>query len=303
MKHILVLMWIMITIILPIQSQDISVMHFSGDSFTFSDADEKVTYKKIVFGPIPAADKILVKDNASLKLLNGDDETCEINKAGTYTIKDLVFSESKSNSVFSKFCDYFHSFFVNHSSAESKANYKNSIHAISRGIQSPPLLDFPLSGSMPVVSGSIPFSWSHACDSCQYVVSINDMETRANVYAWTTKEHQVVLENPDQFLLPNHKYYWTVTVSGQEMDNPTHIFTMSDRNDFMTRINKMNGELNAAQLDLDEATKTIYMMSQLDDLDLANYALYYGMQQSQKYPDNALLNNYVERFWYDGLME
>ena len=47
--------------------QQISVMHFAGDAYTYNTDDSKVKYNKIVFGPLPNADKILVKENATQK--------------------------------------------------------------------------------------------------------------------------------------------------------------------------------------------------------------------------------------------
>ena len=283
--------------------QQISVMQFDGDAYTYNTNDNKIKYKKIVFGPLPIADKILVKENASLKLLNEKNEICEVTEEGEYDIKKLKFVKEKSSSLFNKFCDYFHSFFINHSSSESKSNYKNSIHAISRGVLSPPQLDFPLEGIIPSTSNDIHFSWSHSCESCQYVVTIYDLETRASVYAWTTVDHEVKLENADQFLIAGKKYYWTVTISGQEMEYPISRIQVGHKGDYNTQISKLNKELNDSNLNLDPATKSIYIMSSLADQDLMNYAIYYGQQQSKKYAEDEVLANFVERFWYDALTE
>lgn len=297
-----------ITLLLCINSaisngQQISVMHFAGDAYTYNTNDSKVKYNKIVFGPLPNADKILVKENASLKLLNEENEICEVTEEGEYDIKSLKFVKTKSNSLFNKFCDYFHSFFINHSSSESKSNYKNSIHAISRGALSPPQLDFPIDGLVPVTSGNMNFSWSHSCDACQYVVTIYDLETRASVYAWTTKDHNVTLENVDQFLLLNKKYYWTVTISGQEMEYPISRITVGEKGDYDAQISYLNKEISQSKLDLDAATKAIFIMSYLAEQDLMNYAIYYGQQQTEKNVDNKVLADFVERFWYDALTE
>ena len=283
--------------------QQISVMHFAGDAYTYNTDDSKVKYNKIVFGPLPNADKILVKENATLKLLNEENEVCEVTEEGEYDIKTLKFVKGKSNSLFNKFCDYFHSFFINHSSSESKSNYKNSIHAISRGALSPPQLDFPIDGFLPATSGNMDFSWSHSCEACQYVVTIYDLETRASVYAWTTVEHKVTLENVDQFLLPNKKYYWTVTISGQEMEYPISRITVGEKGDYDTHISNLNKEILQSQLNLDVATKAIYIMSYLAEQDLMNYAIYYGQQQTEMNDENKILADFVERFWYDALTE
>ena len=283
--------------------QQISVMQFNGDAYAYNTNDSKVKYKKIVFGPLPNADMILVKENSTIKLINDENKICEVTEEGEYNIKSLKFVQAKSSSLFDKFCDYFHSFFINHSSSESKSNYKNSIHAISRGVLSPPTLDFPLDGMLPATSGNIKFSWSHSCDACQYVITIYDLETRASVYAWTTTEHSVILESSDHFLLPGNKYYWTVTISGQEMEYPISRITIGEKGGYDKEISKLNKEISESKLNLEPATKAIYIMSYLADQDLMNFAIYYGQQQRNKHSENIVLANFVDRFWYDALTE
>lgn len=280
----------------------ISVMQYSGDSFTYSTADEKAKYKKVVFGPLPEADMLLVKENATLKLLNENNEICRIKKEGEYPIASLKFKKAKSTSLFDKFCDYFHSFFVNHSSSESKANYKNSIHAISRGKTTPPQLDYPLAGLVPYTDMAMQFAWSHACDSCQYVVSVNDLETRANIYAWTTMDHKVTLDDASQFIGPNKKYYWTVAVSGEEMEYPVVRFKIGDQNAYQQQIKSIKDELKGMEIDENSTPETIYIMSRLEEEGLINYAIHYGRMQADTSPKDSQLGDFVDRFWYDALL-
>jgi len=287
---------------ISVEAQQISVMHYDGDAFTLNTNDIKVKYKKIVFGPLPKTDKILLKDNSSLKLINENNEICEITEEGEYDVNNLKFIAEESNSLFDKFCTYFHSFFVSHSSAESKSSYKNSIHAISRGALSPPKLDFPLDGEIPVTTSDITFSWSHSCEACQYVVTIYDLESRASVYAWTTKDLNVSLSNADQFLLPEKKYYWTVTISGQEMEYPISRIEIGKAQKYDTQIATLEKEISNSKLELSESTKAIYIMSFLTEQDLLNYAIYYGQQQCLKHPEDSELSDFVDRFWYDALI-
>lgn len=284
-------------------SQQVSVIQYEGDAFTYNSNEEKVMYKKIVFGPLPEADKILLKSNSNLKLINEENEVCELSSEGEYSIENLKFEQPSSNSLFDKFCSYFHSFFVNHSSAESKSSYKNSIHAISRGELSPPQLDFPIDGLLPSTSEDIEFSWSHSCESCQYVVTIYDLETRASVYAWTTESQSVILQTANQFLTAGKKYYWTVTISGQEMEYPISRISIGKEGEYESLISNIEKEISASNLKLNEATQAIYVMSLLEDQGLINYAIYYGQKSISRYPDNKVLSDFVERFWYDTLIE
>ena len=292
---------------IALSAQDVSVIYISGDAYTEETNGEKKTYKKIVFGPLPDSENITLKDNTSLKLLNSKNEICELDKAGTYKRSDITFSTTtktgvEKGSMFTKFCDYFHSFFVNHSSSESKVNYKNSIHAISRGASSPAQLDFPQEGLLPVDAGPLSFSWSHACNDCQYVVSINSLSTKANVFAWTTNEQKVLLEKPEEFLKKGEQYYWSVNVSGMEIETENYIFTAAPSGDYSKNVEASQIEIAQSAFDLPELS-TIYVMTDLAEKDLLNYSLIYGFKQSAVNADNAQLKNFVERFWYDRLIE
>lgn len=283
-------------------AQQISAIQIQGDSYVEEQSADRTMYKKIVYGPLPATEVILIKEDAALVLLNSKDEVCNLTKEGSYKVADLVFTKPKANSVFSKFCNYFHSFFVSHSSAESKANYKNSIYAISRGKQSPPALDFPLEGLLPSGVSTIPFYWSHACDSCEYIVTLNKLDSKANVYAWTTQEHTVTLQDADKYLEVGQSYYWSVSVSGLTTEPNVAILDVESESNYNQSISHLNDDAKDVGIESLELS-TLYVMSALEADGLTNHSLLYGLHKVEQHPANEQLANFVERLWYDGLME
>lgn len=283
-------------------AQDYTVIQASGEAYAVTSEEDKERFTKIVLGPLPEFEYLIIKDEASITIINEDNNEFRLNEEQKVFPKDMDFTPASDHSMFYKFCKYFKSFFADHSSKESKASYKNSIYAISRGMESKPTLDFPLDGSLPYVEGEIPFYWTHKCNDCEYVVNIYDYETRVAVYAWTTIEKSVTLEEANKYLLPGKKYYWNVTISGQEMEYDNSIFTVADEKDYSDKLRSMNESLDALNYASNEA-KLIFILQELSDQNLDNYAILYGLQKAKKNKENEMINNYVERFWYDLLSE
>lgn len=285
-----------------VSTAQVSVVYMEGDAFIEEIKQEKPTYKKIVYGPLPTAETIVLKESSSLRLLDEENRICTLSEPGTYTVSKLRFEKSERNSMFDRFCDYFHSFFINHSTSESKSNYKNSIHAISRGILSAPALDFPLEGELPSDAGPLPFVWSHACDTCQYVLSINNLKTKANVYAHTGSEKTVTLEEPSRFLTPGEQYYWSVNVSGVEVTSENGIFSVAATGAYGQKVKQSEAVVQSLSFESPEAT-TVFVMSDMAASDDINFGLLYGFDMQIEHPDNAQIADLVQRMWYDMLSE
>lgn len=280
----------------------IKVRHVEGDCFTVHVDGDKEKYSKIVIAPLKEAKEIIVKKGATLSLINTNNEVVDITTEGRYMVSDLSFSVPEDKTIMDKFYNYFHSFFSSHASSESKVSYQNSIYAISRGDQTMPYLDFPLDGELPYTSGSMIFSWTHACDDCQYVFSINEYSSRSAVYATTTKDKSYTLAEASKYLQARKKYYWTVAISGLEMEYDSKVFTMSDKDQYAKILSGITSSIKTTTMSSNTITSTIFVMSELLAQGKQNYAIYYGMKQVDSYPADTLLRDYVERFWYDALM-
>lgn len=282
-------------------AQDIKVRYVSGDCFTVHNDQGKDKFTKIVIAPLRDADAIIIKDGAKLSLINTDDGVLELVQPGRYEVADLVFTYPKEKGVLDRFYDYFHGFFSAHSSSESKQSYQNSIYAISRGVESVPHLDFPLDGDLPYVTGDLSFFWTHACEDCQYVLTVYEYQNRSAVYAETTKSTSVTIGDATKYLKAAGKYYWSVTISGVEMEYETNVFTVAAVDEYEKYLNDVEAKFSSTDDELHPTTTTIMVMGDLIDRGLINYAIYYGQSQVNRYPADDLLRDYVERYWYGAL--
>lgn len=282
-------------------SQNISVIHIQGDVkiMGFNEPPQKA--KNLIYGPIVNGQKVIVSNNSRVRFLRTKNEICDITKAGIYDIKNLSFINLETNSIFSKFCDYFHSFFINHSSSESKESYKNNIYAISRGGVSPPSLDFPLPGILPIDAGTITFTWTNPCDTCHYIFSIYDFENKKEVVKIETNEKQFELKDPQKFLYFGKKYYWNVKIKNQILEYNSNSFTIAKTGDYEQKIQAIKTGLeNDDAIWMDEIPKTIYIMGNLQEQKLNNYALIYAMKQAE---NSIQIKDISDRFLYDQLLK
>lgn len=282
--------------------QDYSIIHIEGDAFAHKQVDGKEKYSKLVYGPLVNCEKIVVKDNAVVKVLGENKKVSILDEEGEYLLSELMFKSVKENSIFDKFCDYFHAFFVHHNSSESKANYKNNIYAISRGNVAPPSLDFPLEGSLPMDAGALHFIWTHDCEACEYIFNVYDYDSRALIYTTMTEEKMVSIDKPMKYFKEAKEYYWTVNIVGEDLNYEVIPFTISKSNDYRNKINHIEKELEQNSNSYTPTAQAVYVMSTLG-YDQINYAIHYGLSQIDEHPDDEQLSNIIERFWYDALMQ
>jgi hypothetical protein len=283
-------------------SQNIATIHIYGDVKIFGLTEPVAKAKPLVYGPVAPDKKIKLAPNAKVKFLKSNNELCYLDKAGEYILKNQHFIPLESNSIFSKFCDYFHNFFINHSSSESKNTYKNNIYAISRGDLGAPSLDFPLSGMMPADIGPITFSWTHASDTSTFEFGIFEFDSKQPVHTISTKQKKYVLANPDRLLQAGKKYFWNVKINSVAVEYQSNSFTVAKLGDFDQRIQAIKSTLdNDDSVWMDEIPKTIYIMSQLQEQKLNNFAVLYGWRQAASDPTDQL-SNFCDRFLYDQLL-
>ena len=284
--------------------QNISVIGIEGEVFVKKDINGKGQYHKLVYGPLKDVHAIIVKEKSKVTLANNDKSICKLESTGEFKVSELVFQDASNFNMFNKFCKYFTSFFTNHESSESKANYKNSIYAISRGTMAEPFLDFPLDGLLPYGRlGAMPFQWTHDCDGCQYLIEVRDLDTKEPVYTNTTSEKHITMENSEILLKPGKKYYWAIEVVGQDVKSESSIFTMSTTADFESIISVLKNDIQNLGKDSDELSQNIYIISSLEETDLPNYAILYGFYLKEKSKDNPFVSDIVDRLLYDHLME
>lgn len=299
MRNLLILMLLCSTT--TFLAQEVMVIHIDGEAFSVEEDNGKVAYEKLFLGDLAPAAQILVKAGSKVRLLSGTSSYVDLTGEATYDLADMVFEPAEDKGMFAKFCKYFKDFFAGHTSAEAKASYRNSIYAVSRGSESVPSLDYPLAGTLPYVAGPMTFSWTHACDDCKYVFQIMDYTTRSSVFAQTTTAHHVVLDTMQEYLQPNTRYYWLVTISGQDLEYAKTIFTTSEQGDYANEVAQSIQFLEQLNIDLGAGSRLVYTLQDLYDKDLINYAIYYGTQQVEQHEDKKQLQYLVDQFWYSRL--
>jgi hypothetical protein len=303
LRNLITSIVLMLTASVMLNAQDITVIGLEGEVYVMHMDGNKKQYAQLVYGPMKNAEMIVLKAGSMIKLVNEKKEVCTINQPGDYSISNLEFEITKDQSTFGKFYDYFHSFFSSHESTESKKNYKNTVYAISRGSMVSPSLDFPIEGVVPYGRLlSLPFIWTHDCESCTYELQIYDYSTRKTVFSVKTLDQKFDLENSDKYLKSGNKYYWTVQIEGQEVDTEKVIFTMSKKADFETTISTLKNDFSLASEQISEIGKSIYILSNLEQSGLLNYSILYGFHLKEKYPNNEGINNICDRQWYDYLL-
>jgi hypothetical protein len=293
-----------------LSGQNIATIHIQGDVKIMGLTEAPNKARPLVYGPIALDKKVKLAPNAKVKFLKSNNEICYLDKAGEYILNNLHFVPMETNSIFSKFCDYFQNFFTNHSSPESKDTYKNNIYAISRGDIPAPSLDFPLSGMLPADIGPISFVWTH-CDTCTkevgrdtstYEFSIFEFESKKVVHTFSTKQKKYTLSNPDKLLQAGKKYFWNVKISKVALEYQSNSFTIAKSGDFDLKVKAIQAGLeNDDSVWMDEIPKTIYIMSQLQEQKFNNFAILYGWRQAKKDPTGQL-SDFCDRFLYDQLI-
>lgn len=299
--HLLLLAAIMV---LPglAAAQYVSAVSIEGEVYVKYSKNGKEQYTRMVYGPLNMAEKIIVKEAGSVRLVNDKNMVCTLAKAGDYKVSELSFTSAKNTPMFASFCKYFKSFFTNHDNSESKSNYKNTIFAISRGQAGTLSPDFPVSGILPYGRlGGLPFSWTHDCEKCTYRVRIFDLESKLEVFNRETDRQSLMLEASDNVLKPARKYYWTVEFEGAVSDKV--YFEMSRNADFEEKISGLKNQAEEVGNELSATAKNIFILSNLEESGLTNYAILYGQYLRDMYPENAILQNVVDRLWYDHLLE
>jgi len=296
--------FIYLSTVTDLTSQVLTAVSIDGEVYVKFTKNGKETYNRMVFGPVVNAEKIIVKNNSKVKLVNEKNMICSLDKPGDYKTIELGFTSPVNTTMFSNFLKQFKSFFGQHDNPESKSNYKNTIFAISRGQEGNLSPDFPLSGILPYGRlGSVPFIWTNDCLECSYVVRVYDLETQREVFSATTTKHSLDLENSDNKLKPGKRYYWTVEAEGIGQPSRKVYFEMSKNADFEEKISKFKNEADFEGNDLSETAKNIYILSQLEEADLINYAVLYGFYLKERNPADEMLHNVVDRMWYDHLLQ
>ncbi len=281
--------------------QNIYVIHIEGQVSLLL-GDEKKS-GNLVHGPISENSIIILDKNERVKLIRSKNEICDLKIPGKYKVNQLPYQNTGNNSILGRFCEYFHSFFTNHSSPEAKSAYKSSISAISRGNMAIPKLDFPLQGDLALDAGPITFMWSHTCDTCTYALKIYNFNTKKLIYEQSSKQTEITISNPETQFIDEVKYYWKVEVVGFDLEYLVNTFNVAPKGQFDKNIFDIDYRLGIEDFEWVGTTpKCIYIMSELAALHKPNFAIQYGRSTQIRHPDNIEIKGITENFLYSNLL-
>jgi len=286
---------------IDVQSQNIGVVYIQGDVKVSNIKDSKKAMQNLTYGTLTLDKQLTLSKNAMVKLIKSNGEKCELTIPGVYSVKDLKFIKPVEKSAMTRFSEYFMSFFESHPSSESKAQYQNSIYAISRGKINTPIPVFPFEGKTPLVNNALTFRWDIDCDTCIYELVIKDLLSRKEVLRQIIQGKSFAMEAADKILSIGGKYYWFVKVANQNTISTNIIIDLVSQQDFESELKGIESGMAGVDSDLPLESKMVYTISELESKDLTNYAYLYGKDFVQKNQQNKSLNELFEQFFYSKL--
>lgn len=287
---------------LQVYGQDIMAVHIEGQVKICNHGDDEAKAQSLHFGPVTQNQKLILGQNAKVRFIRKSGEHCEIAKAGVYNISSLNFLKTSESSFITKLGGFIKSFLEAKHSSESKESYKNTVHAISRGDYTLPILNFPFAGMIPAELPSLEFKWTHICDTCFYELDIYEMATKNKLFSTKTGQKSFKLDNPLSILIPGNEYYWTVRVKEVKEDVNATTFQLAQPNAYTSLVDELTQQIINAQGSLQNLPKTIYIMKSLEEMGFVNYALIYGMEQLKQNQGDEMLYIFLDAY-YDSLLK
>lgn len=277
-------------------AQDVLVVQMNGTVSYFGKHETAQNSKPLLYGMLRSDMQLKLEKGSGVKLLRQDGRYCDLTGPGVFKISELNFLAAKEESFFNKLGDFIVSFMDASHSSESKESYKNTVLAISRGDKIIPVPEFPFPGIWPSQVDLMEFSWASTCENCKYVLEIYDMQSRELLFNTECNSTKFTLENTSRLFAGGKKYFWTIKIKDQDAEYLSSSFSVSEEADFEKKIKEI--ELEIPTNNLQEMSKTFFIMKSLEDSGLFNYSICYGKAQSLKLKDqqfNNMLNDHYDR--------
>jgi len=258
-----------------IQAQEIAAVFIDGNALVYRKGEQLKVAKNLILGPLHQDQILVIKPGARVKLMKPGGELCELNQPGEYFVSSVVFHPKEEVSLFSKFSEYFLSFFSEVRKADEKDSHQNSIIAVSRGSGKPILL-FPLEGLLSADESEIHWSWDGACDSCNFKLRIYDFSTRKPVLSRTVKGHNYVLSHPEKILRPDKKYYWDVQGGESNLKSESNVFNVCAASQFNRQVREIQSILIKENIVAGSTPASLLTIASLFDQGQPNFAIQFG---------------------------
>lgn len=277
-------------------------VHIEGQVRICNHGDDETKARTLNFGPVTTNQRLILGQNAKVRFIRKSGEHCELTKAGVYNISSLNFLKTSESSFMNKLGGFIKSFLEAKHSSESKESYKNTVHAISRGDQVLPILNFPFAGLLPAELSSIDFKWTHLCDTCVYELDVYEMSGKTKVFSAKTKEKEFKFKTPLNYLQTGGAYYWTVRVVDSKVDVNAMTFQMAAMNEYQMLVDELLQQVQSSHMRLQNLPKTIYVMKSLEEMGFENYAMIYGMKELEANPNDEMLEVFIVSY-YESLLK
>ncbi|MBK9108718.1 MAG: hypothetical protein IPM92_10230 [Saprospiraceae bacterium] len=300
--RVLTLLGILFYFTVQANGQDIMAVHIQGQVRVCNHGDDETKAKSLNFGPVNANQKLILGQNAVVRFIRKTGEHCEVTKAGVYNISSLNFLKTSESSFMSKLGGFIKSFLEAKHSSESKESYKNTVHAISRGDQMLPILNFPFTGILPAELTSIDFKWTHLCDTCVYELEVYEMASKSKLFSAKTAQKEYKFLNPLQYLLAENEYYWTVRVVNSKADVNAMTFKLAATNEYQLIVDELMQQVQSTDIPLQNLPKTMYIMKSLEEMGFENYAMIYGMKVLEENPNDEMMKVFIVSY-YESLLK
>lgn len=258
------------------QNSELAVVYLQGDIKMHLASESPKKARSLIYGPLTWDHVLILKANARVKILRNNGETCDLSQPGTYFVSKLKFLPKAESSLFSKFGEYFLSFFGTQKSSENKDYHSSSIFAASRGDEDVPLLMFPFKDNVSLDENGIEFLWAHACDTCNFILQIYDFQTRALLFQGYIKSRSYTLEDPGKYLAYGKKYFWNVQLDKSMQKSVSNSFTVAEKGSLARELKNMESILRDNSLQLNSLPAHMLTMAGLLEGDQANFAFQYA---------------------------
>jgi len=271
------------------QDSELAVVYFQGDVKVHLASESAKKARNLIYGPLSWDHVLILKANSRVKILRKNGETADVSKPGIHYVSKLEFIPKSETSIFSKFSDYFRSFFGPQKSSEDKNYHSSSIFAASRGDEDVPGLLFPFKDPVSLEESGMEFLWTHACDTCNYIFQIYDFQTKALLFQSYIRSMSYTLNEPSKYLIPGKKYFWNVQLDKSIQKSVSNSFTIAEKGSFQKELRNAEVVLKENGVQSNALTAHLLTMAVLFENDHPNYAFQYARKVKIDNPADAAL--------------
>lgn len=224
----------LLAISLSAQTSEYKVFYFSGNPKVL---EKKVESKLVRDSFISSKSSLVVPEGSYVVLTNQSEVPMGINKAGTYSIKDLndIYAKAGSNNLTKEFFDYIANNMIQSNEKERRSG------GVFRAAGD--IIKDPFTDAM-VLDNQLILSWSNPKQK-KLFLKIYELESGEQIYNFATTDSAFVVKYDENIFKKGVKYEWIVNSSYNDPDQGTILRTFTFANDewkkeYETEVNEIN---------------------------------------------------------------